>query len=43
MGLVFAAELAHRLGRIDSERVELHREVVSGFGLEYVLPRGASG
>jgi 5-deoxy-5-amino-3-dehydroquinate synthase len=42
VGLVFAAELAHRLGRIDSARVELHREVVSGFGLTYVLPPGAS-
>ena len=41
IGLVFAAELARRLGRIDSERVELHREVVSGFGLSYDLPRGA--
>jgi 5-deoxy-5-amino-3-dehydroquinate synthase len=28
MGLVFAAHLAHRMGRIDSERVALHEEVV---------------
>jgi 5-deoxy-5-amino-3-dehydroquinate synthase len=40
IGLVFAAELARRLGRIDSARVELHREVVSGFGLSYALPAG---
>ncbi len=34
MGLVFAAHLAHRLGRIDSERVERHEEVVGGvYGL----------
>ena len=43
IGLVFAAELAHRLGRIDSARVELHREVVSGFGLSYVMPRWRVG
>jgi len=28
MGLVFAARLAHRLGRIDANRVQRHREVV---------------
>lgn len=28
MGLVFAARLAHRLGRIDSNRVQQHHEVV---------------
>jgi 5-deoxy-5-amino-3-dehydroquinate synthase len=42
VGLVFSAELACRLGRIDEERVELHREVVSGFGLSYAMPPGAS-
>jgi 5-deoxy-5-amino-3-dehydroquinate synthase len=42
IGLVFAAELAQRLGRIDPARVELHREVVSGFGLSYRLPAGAT-
>jgi 5-deoxy-5-amino-3-dehydroquinate synthase len=42
VGLVFAAELAHRLGRIDSDRVELHRAVVRGFGLSCLMPEGAS-
>lgn len=42
IGLVFAAELAFRLGRIDQERVDLHREVVSGFGLRHELPSDAS-
>jgi 5-deoxy-5-amino-3-dehydroquinate synthase len=30
------------LGRIGEERVELHREVVRGFGLSYEMPKGAS-
>jgi 5-deoxy-5-amino-3-dehydroquinate synthase len=42
IGLVFAAELARRLGRIDDQRVVLHREVVSGFGLSYEMPEDAS-
>jgi len=42
IGLVFAARLARNLGRIDDERVELHRQVVSGFGLSYAMPAGAS-
>jgi 5-deoxy-5-amino-3-dehydroquinate synthase len=42
VGLVFAAELAERMGRIGEERVELHREVVRGFGLSCDMPRGAS-
>ena len=42
IGLVFAAELAHRMGRIDEARVVTHREVVSGFGLSYDVPPGAS-
>ena len=33
VGLVFAALLARRLGRIDDERVALHRRVVGGFDL----------
>jgi 5-deoxy-5-amino-3-dehydroquinate synthase len=41
IGLVFAARLARRLGRIDDDRVELHRRVVAGFGLEDDLPAGA--
>jgi 5-deoxy-5-amino-3-dehydroquinate synthase len=42
IGLVFAAELACRMGRIGEERVELHREVVRGFRLSYEMPKGAS-
>jgi 5-deoxy-5-amino-3-dehydroquinate synthase len=42
IGLVFAAELALRLGRIDDKRVELHRDVVAGFGLSFDIPPGAS-
>ena len=42
IGLVFAAELAYRLGRIDEARVALHREVVGGFGLSAAMPAGAS-
>jgi 5-deoxy-5-amino-3-dehydroquinate synthase len=41
IGLVFAARLAHRLDRIDAERVELHRRVVAGFDLVASLPAGA--
>ena len=33
VGLVFAAVLARRLGRIDDDRVALHRKVVAGFDL----------
>jgi 5-deoxy-5-amino-3-dehydroquinate synthase len=38
IGLVFAALLARRLGRIDDQRVELHRRVVGGFDLAWALP-----
>ncbi|HUO49634.1 MAG TPA: 3-dehydroquinate synthase family protein, partial [Acidimicrobiales bacterium] len=38
VGLVFAARLARRLGRIDDARVELHRRVVAGFDLPTELP-----
>jgi 5-deoxy-5-amino-3-dehydroquinate synthase len=41
IGLVFAARLARRLGRIDDERVELHRRVVGAFDLGAELPPGA--
>jgi 5-deoxy-5-amino-3-dehydroquinate synthase len=41
IGLVFAALLARRLGRIDEARVELHRRVVAGFDLVAALPAGA--
>jgi 5-deoxy-5-amino-3-dehydroquinate synthase len=40
IGLVFAALLARRLGRIDEDRVELHRRVVAGFDLRADLPAG---
>jgi 5-deoxy-5-amino-3-dehydroquinate synthase len=41
VGLVFAAELAHRLGRIERPRVEEHRDVVGGtYGLPTALPAG---
>ncbi len=30
IGLIFAAELAHELGRIDAARVDEHRAVVAG-------------
>ena len=42
IGLVFAAELAHRLGRIDEKSVAHHRRVVSFFDLPVDLPAGAS-
>ncbi len=42
VGLVFAAELARRLGRIDQERVALHRQVVGAFDLPAQLPPGLS-
>jgi len=42
IGLVFSALLARRLGRIDDERVALHRRVVAGFDLHSDIPVGAS-
>jgi 5-deoxy-5-amino-3-dehydroquinate synthase len=41
IGLVFAAELARALGRIDTERVAEHRRVVAAYGLPATLPPGA--
>ena len=41
VGLVYAAELAHRTGRIDAERVAEHRRVVGGYDLPVCLPAGA--
>ena len=41
IGLVFAARLARRLGRIGDDRVAMHREVVERLGLPSVLPPGA--
>jgi 5-deoxy-5-amino-3-dehydroquinate synthase len=43
IGLVYAAELARRLGRIDEGRVEEHRKVVGGtYGLPMTIPAGVS-
>jgi len=42
IGLIFAALLARRLGRVDDERVAAHRRVVGGFDLPAELPAGAS-
>jgi len=41
IGLVFAAVLAERLGRIDRDRVEEHRRVVGGYDLPMNLPPDA--
>ncbi len=38
MGLIYAAEVAHRLGRIDAGRVAEHRKVVAGYDLPLSLP-----
>lgn len=40
IGLVFAARVARRLGRIDDERVEEHLRVVRSYGLPESLPAG---
>ncbi|MEA3077516.1 MAG: 5-deoxy-5-amino-3-dehydroquinate synthase [Actinomycetota bacterium] len=42
IGLVFAARLASRLGRIDSRRVDEHRAVVGSYDLPLDLPPGSS-
>ncbi len=39
VGIVFAAHLARRLGRIDDARVALHERVVSGYGLALRPPK----
>jgi 5-deoxy-5-amino-3-dehydroquinate synthase len=41
IGLVFAGQLARRLGRIDEERELRHRTVVGGFDLSPLLPHDA--
>ena len=41
IGLIFAAHLARRLGRIDQARVEEHRAVVGSYDLPMDLPPGA--
>jgi hypothetical protein len=40
IGLIFAAELAHRLGRINADRVAEHRRVVGAYELPLTLPSG---
>jgi len=40
IGLVFAAELALRFGRVGPARVEEHLRIVSGYGLPTQLPGG---
>jgi 5-deoxy-5-amino-3-dehydroquinate synthase len=41
IGLIFAALLAQRLGRIDEARVDAHRAVVGGYDLPTELPQDA--
>ncbi len=41
VGLVYAARVAHRLGRIDDRRVEEHHRVVASYGLGTGLPAAA--
>ncbi len=41
VGLIYAAEVAQRLGRIDDDRVAQHRQVVSAYGLSCSLPAGS--
>ena len=41
IGLIFAALLARRLGRIDEDRVKEHVAVVGSYDLPTVLPPGA--
>ena len=41
IGLIYAAELAHRMGRIDADRVAEHRRVVAGYDLPMALPPGS--
>jgi 5-deoxy-5-amino-3-dehydroquinate synthase len=40
IGLVYAAEVAQRLGRIDSARVDAHRAVVRAYDLPAAVPPG---
>ena len=42
VGLLFAALLAQRLGRIDDTRVNDHRKVIGSFDLAADLPPGAA-
>ncbi|MEJ7584113.1 MAG: 3-dehydroquinate synthase, partial [Acidimicrobiales bacterium] len=40
IGLVYAAELAGALGRVDGDRIAEHRRVVSGYDLPMTVPSG---
>jgi 5-deoxy-5-amino-3-dehydroquinate synthase len=40
VGLLYAAELSRRLGRIDADRVAEHRAVVAGYDLPMQVPPG---
>jgi len=40
IGLVYAAEVAHQMERIDAGRVQEHRDVVRAYGLPVDLPPG---
>ncbi len=40
IGLIYAAEVAAALGRIDGDRVAEHRRVVAAYGLDGTLPVG---
>jgi len=42
-GLVYAAEVAHRLGRIDAAHVAEHRRVVEHYGQATTVPAGLDG
>ena len=42
IGLVYAAELAYALGRIDHEKVVEHRQVLESYGLPSALPKSMS-
>lgn len=41
IGLIYAAELAHRMGRIDDAAVAEHRRVVGGYDLPMRIPDGS--
>ncbi len=41
IGLVYAAEVARRLGRVDAARVQEHRHVVGSYDLSHRLPDGS--
>ncbi len=42
IGVIYAAEVAHRLGRIDAAAVTEHRRVIAEYGLDSELPAGTN-